>query len=79
VSVMRDWMESDLARLARSMATRSAFGLERLVICESRVSRKGVSVAREVRIGGSEERFIRILRAFLARGLYIAVSQWLDG
>lgn len=40
------------------------------MICESRVSRKGVSVAREVRIGGSEERFIRILRAFLARGLY---------
>lgn len=70
MSVMRDWMDSDLARLARSMEARSAFGLERLVICESRVSRKGVSVAREVRIGGSSERFIRILRAFPARGLY---------
>jgi len=69
VRVMRDWMESDLARLARSMEIRSAFGLERLVTCESRASRKGVSFAREARIGGSEERFIRILRAFLARGL----------
>lgn len=58
--------ESDFARLARSIESRFAVGSLGLVIRLRIVPRKASSSARDLRIAGSVDMLMRIVRAFWA-------------